>query len=156
MPAPTPADVAAMEMADDGLRLRFRSLAPHPVHQVPTYFFDLLAEPANEVAGSINIRHATSRHIDFYAGHIGYSVDPAWRGRRFAARALRLLLPLARRLELPTLWITCDPENVASRRSAELAGAELVEIVEVPETCVIFQAGHPRKCRYRLDVGAGE
>jgi len=72
------------------------------------------------------------------------------RGHRYAARAVRLLLPLARRLGLDPLWITCDPENAASRRTLELAGAELVETVDVPPDCVIFQSGHPRKCRYRL------
>ena len=66
-----------------------------------------------------------------------------------------LLMPLARRLRIDPLWITCDPENLASRRSLELAGAEFVEVVSVPEDCVIYQSGHRRKCRYRLAVGAG-
>jgi tagatose 1,6-diphosphate aldolase len=61
-----------------------------------------------------------------------------------------LLLPAARRLGLDPVWITCDPENAASRRTLEIAGAEFVEIVDVPEDCVIFKGGHPRKCRYRL------
>jgi tagatose 1,6-diphosphate aldolase len=77
-------------------------------------------------------------------------VHPPHRGHRYASRSLRLLLPVARRLGLNPLWITRDPENLASRRTLELAGAEFVEIVDVPEDCVIRQSGHPRKCRYRL------
>lgn len=62
-----------------------------------------------------------------------------------------LLLPLARRLGIDPLWITCDPENMASRRSLEIAGAEFVEIVDVPESCGIRKfGGKLRKCRYRL------
>ena len=38
---------------------------------------------------------------------------------------MRLLLPLARRHGLQTVWITCNPDNWASRRTCELAGAEL-------------------------------
>jgi len=53
---------------------------------------------------------------------------------------------------LDPLWITCDPENVASQRTLELAGAEFVEIVDVPEHCIIHRKGHPRKCRYRLPL----
>ena len=59
---------------------------------------------------------------------------------------------MARRLMLDPLWITCDPENLASRRTLELAGARFVEVVNVPEDCVIAQSGHRMKCRYRLDL----
>jgi predicted acetyltransferase len=153
MLAPTTDEIATMGLADDALRLRFLRLELHPVHKVPTYYFAMVSLPAGEEVGSINLRNATSPHIEFYAGQIGYAVDAAWRGRRYAARALRLLFPLARRLEIETLWITCDPDNLASRRTAELAGAELTGIVDVPEDCIIFKAGHPRKCRYRIDLG---
>jgi len=139
-----------MEMADEVLKLRFLRLGLHPVHKVPTYYFEMLSVLTHEGVGSINIRNATSRHIDFYAGHLGYSVDAASRGSRHAARAVRLLFPFVRRLGIRTLWITCDPDNVASRRTAELAGAEFVGIVDVPDNCIIFKAGHPRKCRYRI------
>ena len=71
---------------------------------------------------------------------------------RYAARSVRLLIPFACRLGLNPLWITCDPENIASRRTLELAGFELVEVVDVPANCVIFQSGHPRKCRYKLEL----
>jgi predicted acetyltransferase len=154
MQTPGPDDISTIEMADDVLRLQFVGLKRHPVHNVPTYYFAMLSVLTNEEVGSINVRNATSRHIDFYAGHIGYSVDAAWRGRRYAARALRLLFPFVRSLGIRPLWITCDPENVASRRTAELAGAEFAGIVDVPDHCIIFKAGHPRKCRYRIDLEA--
>ena len=63
-----------------------------------------------------------------------------------------VLIPVAKQLGFKSLWITCDPDNVASRRSLELAGAQFVEIVEVPEDCIIHKYGHPRKCRYRIDL----
>jgi predicted acetyltransferase len=72
---------------------------------------------------------------------------------RYAARATRLLMPsLARKYGLNPLWLTCDPDNLASRRSCERACAKLVEIVDVPEGCIIHRSGHPGKCRYRLDL----
>jgi tagatose 1,6-diphosphate aldolase len=89
-------------------------------------------------------------HIELYAGHIGYAVHDIHRGHRYAARSVRLLIPYARRLGIEPLWITCDPENLASRRTLEIAGAQFVEIVDVPADCIIYQSGHPRKCRYRI------
>jgi tagatose 1,6-diphosphate aldolase len=111
----------------------------------------MISSPTGAEVGHLNLRVGSTAHIECYAGHIGYGVDEAFRGRHYAARSVVLLVPLARRLQLDPLWITCDPENAASRRSLELAGAEFVEIVDVPEDCGILKYGHrARKCRYRL------
>jgi tagatose 1,6-diphosphate aldolase len=139
-------------LQDDDLLLQFTSLTSHPVHKVPTYYFRMLHASSGETLGEINLRIGSNRHIELYAGHIGFSVVPAYRGHRYASRALLLLLPLARLCHLDTLWITCDPSNVASRRTCECAGAKLIEIVDVPKTCIINRTGHPQKCRYRLDI----
>ena len=112
----------------------------------------MVPSQSSEELGGIDLRPGSTPHLELYAGHIGYSVDPAHRGHRYAARSLRLLLPVARQLRLHALWITCDPENMSSRRSAELAGAQFVEIVDVPENCIIHQSGHKRKCQYRIDL----
>jgi tagatose 1,6-diphosphate aldolase len=141
------------KLGDDDLLLELVEVAPHRIHKVPTYHFRMLHAHSGEELGSINLRAASTPHIERYAGHIGFSVHPAYRGHRYAARALRLLLPLARDLGLEPLWITCDPENIASRRSCENAGAVFVEMVDVPEDSIIYRSGHPRKCRYRLEAG---
>ncbi len=145
-----------LQYRDGELELQLDSYRPHPVHKVPTYFFRMISAVSGEELGAINLRIASSRHIEMYAGHVGYSVHPQHRGNRLAARSLRLLLPLARELGIDPLWITCDPDNRASRRTLELAGAEFVEIVQVPEDCVIHRSGHPEKCRYRLAVAASQ
>jgi predicted acetyltransferase len=102
--------------------------------------------------GEINLRLRSTAHIELYAGHIGYNIDPAHRGHHYAARAVRLLIPLAREHGINPLWLTCDPDNLASRRSCERAGAQFVDIVDVPATCIIHRSGHAKKCRYRLDL----
>ena len=106
-----------------------------------------------EILGNIRLSVGSTPHLERYAGHIGYGVLPEHRGHHYAARAVRLLLPLAYKTGLDPLWITCDPENLASRKTLELAGAELVEIVDVPPDCIIYRKGHPQKCRYRIMLG---
>jgi predicted acetyltransferase len=137
---------------DDDLTLELATFQPHPTHIVPTYYFRMIHRDSKEELGRINLRVASSPHIELYAGHIGYGVHPGSRGHRYATRATRLLIPLARELQLNLLWIITDPDNIASRRSCELAGAEFVEIVDVPATCIIHRDGHPKKCRYRLQA----
>jgi len=138
------------ELRDGDLRLEVLDFGPHRVHNVPTYHFRMVHAEGLEELGLISLRVGSTPHVELFAGHIGYSVYEPYRGNRYATRSVRLILPLARRHGLDPLWITCDPENMASRRTLELAGATLVEIVRVPEDCVIHQNGHAYKCRYRL------
>jgi predicted acetyltransferase len=137
-------------LVDSELRLTLTEFAYHDIHKVPTYHFRMMHSLTNLEMGGIRLRVGSTPHIERYAGHIGYNVLPRHRGHRYAARSVNLLVPFSRRLGLDPLWITCDPQNHASRRSLELAGAQFVEIVDVPLNCVIRQTGHPRKCRYRL------
>lgn len=119
---------------------------------VPAYRFTMTLAGRDEEIGRIELRVGDTDHIVRYGGHFGYHVEPKHRGHRYAARACRLLLPLARRHGLRTLWITCNPDNVASRRTCELAGAEFVEIVDLPEDTDMYQRGERHKCRYRFDL----
>jgi len=124
----------------------------HPVHQALTYQFRMIHSETREVLGNMRLSLGNTAHLERYAGHIGYGVLPEHRGHRYAVRAVRLILPFAFSAGLDPVWITCDPENLASRRTLELAGAELIEIADVPEDCVIHKSGHPKKCRYRIEL----
>lgn len=140
-------------LSDGNLRLELVSVEPHPVHKVETYFFRMLDGRSGDEAGRINLRLGDGAHIERYAGHIGYFVEPQHRGNAYSTRALRLLTNVARQLGIDPIWITCDTDNIPSRRACERAGAELIEIVDVPGDCTIHQNGHPKKCRYRLPAG---
>jgi len=112
----------------------------------------MIHRPSTEPAGTIQLRVGTTAAICNYAGHLGYEVLPIHRGHHYAARACRLLIPLARKHQLNPLWITCNPYNIASRRTCELAGAYLVEIVDLPPESEMFRKGERQKYRYRLDL----
>jgi tagatose 1,6-diphosphate aldolase len=119
-------------------------------HRVPAYRFDMRHAVSGDTLGQIELRIGSTPDLEMYGGHLGYRVEPAHKGNHFSARACRLLLPLARSHGLRTLWITCNPENRASRRTCELIGAEFVEIVELPPENDMYRRGERRKCRYRL------
>jgi len=149
---PPPSLLKGHSLIDGSLGLELDTVSPHPVHQVPTYFFRMIDLNTGVEIGRINLRAGFGEHVERYAGHVGYFVEPAYRGHRYAARALRLLVRIARGLGIDPLWITCDPDNIPSRRTCERAGAKFIEIVDVPADCVIYQSGHRKKCRYRLDL----
>ena len=137
-------------LEDRDLRLVFSDFAPHPVHRVPCSFFQMIDTASGTEAGTINLRLGWDENLILYAGHIGYGVHENCRGRRYAARSVSLLKPLARLHGFTELWITCDPGNTASRRTCDLAGAEFVEIVDLPPTSHYYARGLRHKCRYRL------
>jgi predicted acetyltransferase len=125
-----------------------RSLADPERNWVPAYRFEMRV--AGQHVGTISLRVGSTDYLELYAGHIGYGVDPPYRGHHYAARACKLVFELARRHGMTTIWITCNPENVASRRTCELVGGELVAIVDLPTDSDMYKEGERQKCRYRV------
>jgi predicted acetyltransferase len=74
-----------------------------------------------EFCGSIGFRwvKGSSELPPFCLGHIGYSVVPWKQNLGYATQALALLLLQAKRLGLIHVYITTQPENVASRKVIE-------------------------------------
>ena len=107
---------------------------------------------AMAVAGSVALRIGDTPDLRMYVGHLGYNVFPPRQGQHLAERACRLLLPLARQHGLTELWITANPENIASRRTCERLGATLVDTVAVPKKHELHRRGERFKCRYRLGL----
>lgn len=141
-------------LKDGDLELILRNTtAADPLREwAPSYEFDMHAAGHLHRVGRISLRVGNTEHIIMYAGHIGYGVEPEHQGRRYAGRACRLVFPLALRHGIDPLWITCNPENTASRRTCEYAGGALIETVPVPEDNVIYKNGDHFKCRYRFDL----
>lgn len=127
------------------------------VGRLPAYHFWMLLDPPAgdppiRIAGGMGLRIGTSPEIELYSGNIGYHVYPAARGRHLSERACRLVLPLARRHGIERLWITCNPDNVASRRTCERLGATLVETVTIPKEHAFRARGETQKCRFLVEL----
>ena len=105
-----------------------------------------LHDERNEI-GQLSYRSGESRCV-YYYGHIGYHIDPPYRGNHYAYRACKLIEPEIRLSGKTSVVITCDPENSASRKTCEKLGCLLERITEVPEEIYNkFEISHT-KCRY--------
>ncbi|MCL2639636.1 MAG: GNAT family N-acetyltransferase [Phycisphaerales bacterium] len=129
---------------------------PDPGRQIaPGYTFWMHIPNSSlpvSIAGSISLRLGHSTDLDNYLGHIGYHVFPPAQGHHYAQRACQMLLPLARAHGQKTLWITCNPGNLPSRRTIERIGGRLVNIVSLPPDNPLYSQGDRQKCRYRLEL----
>lgn len=142
------------ELRDDDLELvcTVRGAADDLKGLVPWYEFSMRYAESDTHMGKISLRLSDEPRFLLWNGQVGYNVDESFRGHHFAARSIRLLLPLAKAHELSPLWITCGPDNFASRRSCELAGGVLEEIRELPPDTDLYERGERQVCRYKFDL----
>lgn len=78
-----------------------------------------------QYAGRIAVRHELTDALRIMGGHIGYDVRPRFRGMGIASLMLEEALPVARRLGLDRVLLTCDDTNAASIRVIEKNGGVL-------------------------------
>jgi tagatose 1,6-diphosphate aldolase len=148
------ARTAIGDRSDRGVCLRFWKAfqAGESDWPVPVYVFTIVMDGRD--AGGIRLRIGDTDLLRLWAGHIGFNVEPDFRGHRIAERATRLILPLALAHGVNPVWLTCNPDNAASQITLRRLGAVLVETVPVPAEYAKFEPTATQKQRYRLDVSA--
>jgi len=116
---------------------------------MPTYTFGIVLAGTRTRVGAIELRIGYTWDLVRYNGHIGYGVAESHRGHHYAAKACRLIHPVAMAHGMDVLWITCNPDNWPSRKTCEYLGATLVEIVDLPPPSDQPLETPRQKCRYR-------
>ena len=132
------------------LKLRETHDAKPEKRWLPAYYFDICLPDMTKI-GSCDLRigHNDKTYI---GGNIGYGVDEAFRGHHYAAKACRLLFGLAAKHGMDHVFITCDPDNIASSRTCLAAGGRLVDIADIPEDNELYADGKRLAMVYRFDV----
>jgi predicted acetyltransferase len=97
-------------------------------------------------AGRISIRPELTPALRLEGGHIGYDTVPSSRGRGIATEMLRKALPIARKLGLSEVLLTCNDTNSASIRVIEANGGVLVATKSL-------EPNRPLKRHYRITLG---
>ncbi len=105
--------------------------------------------------GQISYRDGESRCV-YYFGHIGYHIDAPWRGHHYARRACALLRQTAVMSGKSAVVITCDPDNIPSRKTCEHLGCFLEGTFSVPGDLREKYELNDTKCRYIWHVSGME
>jgi predicted acetyltransferase len=142
---PTP---PAMLCADE-VRLQFVEVVPGDSRRgfVPYYHFRIVTKDECDV-GHINLRVGETDHVRICAGHIGFEIFEPKRGHGYALQACRALAPFVSSV-YGTVTITCDPDNLPSKRTIEQLGAHFVDEVSVPASDPHYVRGSRTKLRFR-------
>lgn len=118
---------------------------------VPAYFFKICRRSDGIELGDCDLR--IGHHINTeIGGNIGYSIHETYRSHYYAGKACLLLFELARKHGLDTLIITCDPDNIPSRKTCEYSGANLLKIIDVPQWHPMYKDGKRKTCRYEVKL----
>jgi predicted acetyltransferase len=114
-------EAAGFQRFLDGLRAEELPETPRPENFVPTTYLWWIDGSA--FLGRLSIRHRLAPgRVGLRNGHIGYEVRPSARRQGHAMAMLGAALPWARRIGLDSVLLTCDDDNLASRRTIERNG----------------------------------
>ena len=99
----------------------------------------------NTWIGLLTLRPQINEQFLHSGGHIGYVVRPSKRRGGYGTALLRLGLDKARERGLRAVLLTCDEDNIGSRKIIETNGGQL-------ENAVVVAGQAARKLRYWINL----
>jgi predicted acetyltransferase len=111
--------------------------------RVPASDFWLIDK--NEFIGRLSLRHELNQFLLKMGGHIGYEIRPSSRKQGYGTEILRLGLEKAKQLGLRRVLVTCDEDNIGSKKIIEHNGGKFENAIEL-------EGDHVKKLRYWIDI----
>ena len=124
---------------------RFRYKTREYGETVENIVFDIISIEHNHKAGYCDLRLGMNPDLEIL-GQVGYHIEERYRGHHYAYRACVLLFQIAKELGMEELLITCNPDNIPSRKTLEALNGKLEKIVDVPKDNICYQNGDRQKC----------
>lgn len=95
----------------------------------PSYFYNIYLHNTPFLIGSIAVHQTCIPGKESY-GEIEYQIEEEYRGNHYAEKAFRLLIPQLKSLEKTSTIITCDINNIASKKTIENLGGVLIRKIK--------------------------
>lgn len=96
-----------------------------PANRMPALTYFYVREADGRIVGMVNIRLADGARVPREAGHVGYSVRPTERRKRYATDMLREAVRVCRAVGIGDVFVTCTAGNAASSGTIKNCGGEL-------------------------------
>lgn len=115
----------------------------------------------DEYIGQASIRpELCTSYLLTYGGHIGYSIRPSKRRQGWGKKILALALYEARELGLKRALVTCDSDNIGSRKIIEHNGGQFESAIGMTRSTFRTEGrktdGALEKLRYWIDLQTAE
>jgi predicted acetyltransferase len=134
-------------LSDDEIYIKLNEIVPANFMKgfVPAYKYPIFLNNTEEQIGIIDLRIGFNEGI-YYGGNIGYTIFEQYRGSNFALKACLLIKQVATSFDMDKVYITCNPDNIGSRKTCEKLGLHLVEIADLPPHNDMYIDGERQKC----------
>lgn len=142
-------------LEDERIILIIREKNQGDAEELPYYYYDICLKPLLTPIGKISIRIGYNKHAH-YNGHIGYEIDPTYRGHHYSLSACRLVLNVAKYHGMDKIYITCKESNLASQKIIARLGAQYIETVTPPPDYLFYYDGIPPFKIYCLKINPDE
>jgi len=76
----------------------------------------------NKFIGKVSIRHKLTESLKKWGGHIGYEIRPSERRKGYGVKILALSLKKAKQLGFKKVLVTCNEDNIGSKKIIEKNG----------------------------------
>ena len=83
----------------------------------------------NKMVGCMQVHHVLNEQMRTITGHVGYSVRPSERRKGYATQMLKKAKDYLSSFGFSEIYVSCLPENEASRRTILANGGEYIETV---------------------------
>lgn len=133
------------------LKLEAKTDANEEKGYVPAYKYRITLHNIDDTIGHIDIRIGYNENT-YYGGNIGYMIEEAYRGHNYAAKSCSIIKEVAASHGMNKIIITCNPNNIPSRKTCVKAGYMLKEIVDLPPHNDLYKEGERQECIYELII----
>lgn len=118
---------------------------------VPIYIYKITLHKSLGSIGKINLRVGYNEDL-YYYGNIGYEIDERYRGNNYASKACKIIKQVAIAHGMNRLIITCNPDNIPSRKTIEKIGLKFREIADLPLNNNLYKLGERKQCIYEWNL----
>lgn len=117
--------------------------------EVPTLLFDIYVKSIDAIVGRVEYRFEEEQDLMYY-GNIGYMVHRSYRGNSYAyLGTLKLIEIIKERYpEITETYITCNPDNIPSKRTIEKLGVHYLGRIDIDKKHELYRYGDKQKDIY--------
>ena len=80
-----------------------------------------------KMVGCMQVHNVLTQRMKDFTGHVGYSVRPSERRNGYAKRMLAKALEFLTAFGFEEVYVSCEPTNIASKKTILANGGEYVE-----------------------------
>lgn len=120
---------------------------------IEALLYDIYVPELDRVVGRCEFRNETGRDLWYY-GQIGYVIYPPYRGHRFAYHAcVEMFKDIKEKKGLQEFLITCNPDNIPSKKTIKNLGGIYLTTVDIPEDHELYDLKEYQKEIYVISLG---